>query len=102
MLVCEVFASAADGLRAIEGDIVVGLARTTAHSARHTNGTVFRNHFVVCFVLFIPKTIKTIPFIITLLVFIRTLTERLIFTLTERLIFYLKSSVLKYLYVNYC
>lgn len=93
MLVCEVFAPTADGLRAIERDIVVGLAGTTAHSARHTNGTVFRNHFIVRFVLFIPKTEKIIPFI-TSLVFIRTL--------TERLMFYLVSSVLKYLYINYC
>lgn len=54
MLISKVFAPTADGLRAIERNVVVGLARTVAHSARHADGTLFGNHFVVCFVLFIP------------------------------------------------
>lgn len=62
MLISKVFAPTADGLRAIERNVVVGLAGTVAHSARHTDGTVFGNHFVVCFVLFIPEMGKNNSF----------------------------------------
>ena len=63
MLISEVFASTTDGLCAVQRDIVIGLAWTTAHSARHTNRTVFGNHFIVRFVLFIPKTGKNNNFV---------------------------------------
>lgn len=62
MLISKVFAPTADGLRAIERNVVVGLARTVAHSARHADGTLFGNHFVVCFVLFIPEMGKNNSF----------------------------------------
>lgn len=58
MLISKVFASTADGLGAIQRDIVIALARTAAHSTRHINRAVFGNLFKVRFVLFIPKTGK--------------------------------------------
>lgn len=62
MLISKVFAPTADRLCAIERNVVVGLAWTVAHSARHADGTVFGNHFVVCFVLFIPEMGKNNSF----------------------------------------
>lgn len=63
MLVREVFAAAADGLGAVQGHKLVGLARAAFHSARHTDRALFGKHLIVCFVLFIPKTGKVITFI---------------------------------------
>lgn len=70
MLVSEVFAPAADGLGAVQGHKLVGLARATFHSAGHTDRALFGKHLIVCFVLFIPVTGKIITFT-TLLAFIR-------------------------------
>lgn len=68
VLLGEVLAAAADGLGAVQGHKLVGLARTTLHSARHRDGALFGKHLIVCFVLFIPKTGKAVTFS-TLLVF---------------------------------
>lgn len=58
MLIGKVFASTANGLGAIQRDVVIAPARTAAHSTRHTNRAVFGNLLKVRFVLFIPKTGK--------------------------------------------